>query len=94
MDDPNKPNGQARTDADDLRRLEQCIRELTDENERLRRERDLLQAECERHRQYAQLRSITSEEHLTFTEEDIRTAVPSDQFLPDLLRKLESADEG
>jgi hypothetical protein len=94
MPDPNKPNGQARTDADDLRRLEERVRELTEENERLRKERDQLQAECERHRQYAELRRTTDASVYEFTEEDIRTAIPSDQFLPELIRKLQDPDVG
>jgi hypothetical protein len=90
MPDPNKPNGQARTEPDDLRRLEQRVRELADENERLRQELAQAIEKREVYRAIAVAHSL--EEWSKITEEDLQTA--SGFRIEEIIAELERSPEG
>jgi DNA repair exonuclease SbcCD ATPase subunit len=84
MGDPVERNDRDRLEAE-RRRLERRVRELTEENERLRRE--LEKARIDRDDYIAALRRIAPD--LLITEEDIRTAAPPGPWFHELIERLE-----
>ena len=70
-------------------RLEQQVRELAAENERLKRELSERSAKCQEYRSIARAHMI--EDWKSITEEDLRNAVPTGPWFTELLGRLEES---